>query len=173
MAKDLAVIAHPSAAAFLARAEPWLLAAEAENNLILGIAGRLRDGANPYGEPVSLITVEGDGQVLGCAWRTPPFNLGLTHLPAAAIALLIEQVAGTYPELPGVTGPTAETEAAAALWAARSGQAIRGRMALEIHALHALLPLARPVPGHASRSATARGRGSGRGGGGRGGPRRR
>ena len=145
MAGGFSVIRHADAAAFLARAKPWLLAAEAENNLILGVAGRLREGVNPYGEPVSLITVESSGEVCGCAWCTPPFNLGLTQLPAAALPALIETVAGIYERLPGVMGPTATAAAAAALWAERRGLERCRQMAMGIYALSAVM-LPEPAP---------------------------
>jgi hypothetical protein len=62
------------AAAFLDRAEPWLLKAEAEHNLLLGLAHRLKRSAQGFEPRVYLATVEDDG-VVGCAFRTPPFKL--------------------------------------------------------------------------------------------------
>lgn len=149
MPREFAIIRHAGAAEFLARAEAWLLGAEAEHNLILGIAGRLRDGVSPYGEPVSLLTVEAEGRVEGCAWRTPPFSLGLTRMPPAALPALIARVAEIHGELPGVLGPPALAAAAAALWI--EGQPLRARpqMAMTIYALDALIPPAPPPPGRA------------------------
>ena len=59
---------------FLARAEPLLLADEARHNLILGLAGTLRDHPHVYPEP-ALWLAERDGTVVGAALRTPPHNL--------------------------------------------------------------------------------------------------
>lgn len=146
---DFAIICHADAAGFLARAEAWLLAAEAEHNLILGIAGRLRDGVSPYGEPVSLLTVEIEGRVEGCAWCTPPFSLGLTRMPPAALPALIARVAEIHGELPGVLGPPALAAAAAALWTQGQPLMQRPQMAMTIYALEALRPPAAQPTGSA------------------------
>ena len=69
------------AAAFLHRAEVWLRQAEAENNLLLGIARALTSGDHPYRDPIYLATVEDDGKVCGCAFRTPPYKFALTRMP--------------------------------------------------------------------------------------------
>ena len=75
---------HSDAEAFLDRAEDWLLQAEAEHNLILGLARQLTESTEPYEPPIYLATIENDGAVVGCAFRTPPFKLGLTRMPEAA-----------------------------------------------------------------------------------------
>jgi hypothetical protein len=58
---SLTIHRHPDAAAFLRRAESWLLRDEAEHNLILGVGARGRDGELP---PDSFFaTIEGaDGR---------------------------------------------------------------------------------------------------------------
>ena len=99
---------HPNAEAFFERAEDWLMQAEAEHNLLLGLARRLADSSERYEPPIYLATVEGEGKVKGCAFRTPPFKLGLTRMPSAAIAVLAEDVARVYTSLPAVLGPEAE-----------------------------------------------------------------
>ncbi|MBM4118620.1 GNAT family N-acetyltransferase [bacterium] len=149
MPSDFTIVPHATAAEFLARAEAWLLAAEAEHNLILGIAGRLREGVSPYGEPVSLLTVEAAGRVEGCAWCTPPFSLGLTRMPPAALPALIARVAEIYAELPGVLGPPALAAAAAALWIEGQPLGLRPQMAMTIYALAGLSPPVAPPPGRA------------------------
>jgi hypothetical protein len=104
------------ARAFLDRAEDWLLLREAEYNVVLGIANRLLRGDHPWANPIYLATVEADGQVLGCAWRTPPHKLGLTRLPMESIPLLVSDVAEVYSEIPGILASAAEGTEFANLW---------------------------------------------------------
>jgi hypothetical protein len=61
-------------AAFLEAASPLLLADEARHNLILGIAGTLRDHPAHYPE-YGLWLAEDGGETVGAALRTPPHNL--------------------------------------------------------------------------------------------------
>src|SRR5689334_3570375 len=90
--------------AFLRAAEPWLLEAEAENNLIIGIAHQLADGTMLSEKPVYLATVDDDNQIVGAAFRTPPYKLGVTRMPAGAVGPLMEDVARVYKEIPAVLG---------------------------------------------------------------------
>lgn len=126
---------HASATAFLACAESWLLAAEPENNLILGIAHQFvsdpaRYGASPYFASIS------DGEsVRGAAFRTPPYHLGLTELPLDAVPLLIEDISEVYTELPGLVGPPECAREFAEHWVARHGGAWSVRARLCVHAL--------------------------------------
>jgi hypothetical protein len=109
------------ARAFLDRAEDWLLRKEAENNLILAIANHLLRGDHPYEDPIYLATIEIHARVSGCAWRTPPFKLGLTQIPIASIPSLVHDVAEVYTTLPAIVGPAAEATEFAKLWARQFG----------------------------------------------------
>lgn len=131
-------IERHSDATFLACAEQWLLRAEAEHNLILGIARSLADGGHHYEPPIYLATVEEEREVVGCAWRTPPFKLGLTAMPAAALPTLVADVAEVYPSLPAVLGPPAEAEGFARLWAERQGVSTERGMRQRIYRLDAM-----------------------------------
>ena len=77
---------------FLDRAEPWLLSAETENNVFLGVTRRLLSGNHDFKDPIYLATVETKSEVCGCAIRTPPLELGLTQMPEAAIPLLLRDL---------------------------------------------------------------------------------
>src|SRR5262245_19346378 len=120
MSAALAVERHADAERFLEAAQSWLLQAEAENNLLLGIAlsARGRPSADP---PLYWATVHDANDVVGCAGRTPPHQLVLSRVPAAGIAPLIEDVGRVFPSLHGVGGPTADAEAFARAWVARHG----------------------------------------------------
>ncbi len=140
---------HASARAFRERAEAWLLEREAEHNLLLGLARRLEHTTAGYERPIYLATIERGAEVVGCAFRTPPFNLGLTRLPAEALAPLVDDVAGMYPALPGLIGPEPEVIAVARLWCELRGGVARERMRERIYALECVVP---PVPAPAGQA---------------------
>lgn len=112
---------HADAAAFLARAEGWLMQREAEHNLLIGLAHRLRKSTTGYEQPIYLATVEDNGAVVGCAFRTPPYKLGLTRMPMDAMPHLIEDLADMYRTLPAVLGPEPATSDFASQWTERLG----------------------------------------------------
>lgn len=136
----------PGAAAFLERAEPFLLRSEAENNLILGIAARFRNAgvSSPDGY---FVTVEQAGDVVGCAFRTPPMKLGLTRMPAAAAHALAAELAIADPDIDAVLGPDETARAFAQVWCARSGRRAREGMRQRIYQTDHVRPPANPPPG--------------------------
>jgi uncharacterized protein len=113
------VRAH-SVEGFLSRAGPWLLEAEAEHNLMLGIARRIA-GAGSGEEAPFFATLEERGHVVGCAFRTPPRQLGVTRMPAGGAAVLADALERLYPSLPGVGGPPAAARGFADEWVGRRG----------------------------------------------------
>ena len=133
------------AAEFLTEAGPLLLADEARHNLILGIAGTIRDSPDVY--PLrSFWVVRKEGRPVAAAIRTPPYNLILAR-PESPVAL--EALAdGIAEELPGVNGCVPEAEEFAELWAERSGARPRTNMRQGIYALQQVRPLP-AVPGSA------------------------
>jgi uncharacterized protein len=133
------------AAEFLTEAGPLLLADEARHNLILGIAGTIRDSPDVY--PLrSLWVVRKEGRPVAAAILTPPYNLILAR-PESPVAL--EALAdGIAEELPGVNGCVPEAEEFAELWAERSGARPRTNMRQGIYALQQVRPLP-AVPGSA------------------------
>ena len=145
------VVRLDDAAAFLTEAEPLLLADEERHNLILGIAGTIRDTPDLY--PLrSLWLVRDAGEVVAAALRTPPYNLILARPRSApALAALAEALAGE--DLPGVTGTEPEVEEFAGFWSRNSGVAGRVNMRQGVYALEQVEPLP-AVPGSA-RVATA------------------
>jgi predicted GNAT family acetyltransferase len=134
------------AASFLAEAGPLLLADEARHNLILGIAGTIRDAPDRF--PLrSLWLVRDGGEVVAAALRTPPYNLVLARPRSApALAALAEAVAGE--EIPGVTGTEPEVHEFAALWSRLSGAAGRVNMRQGVYAIGQVEPPPE-VPGSA------------------------
>jgi len=113
----IGVALHADAGAFRDRAGAWLMAAEDENNLILGLSATLV-GADPgAGEHRHLwATVEAGGRVVGCAFRTPPHKLGLTRMPLDASGVLARDVATRYRSLPAALGLPDVASAFARAW---------------------------------------------------------
>jgi len=146
------IVRFSSARAFRERAEPWLLRAEAEHNLLLGLARRLEESTAGFQPPIYLATVEDDHGVAGCAFRTPPFPLGLTRMPPEALPPLVEDVAQVYAAIPGVLGPGVEARAFAALWSAERSVVAREEMRERIYQLEAVVAPAW-LPGGRLRSA--------------------
>ena len=132
------VVRLDDAAAFLAEAGPLLLADEARHNLILGIAGTIRDAPDLY--PVrSFWLVRDGGEVAAAALRTPPYNLILARPRSPqALAALAETVAGE--DLPGAVGAEPEAEEFAALWSQRTGVPARVNMRQGVYALERVEP---------------------------------
>ncbi len=138
---------HLDARAFLDRAEDWLLENEAEYNLILAIAGRLLRADHPFQSPIYLATIEVDERVVGCAWRTPPFKLGLTRMPVAAIAAIAADIAAVYDRIPAVLGPEPEALEFAECWSRQTGDAYAPGMRQGIYALERVQLPERLAPG--------------------------
>lgn len=130
-------IVDPSA--FLDAAAPRLLADEARHNLLLGLAGTLRDHPSVYPEYRLLLVRDGD-EVAGAALRTPPFNL-VVGQPAndAVLPALAEAI---DEKLPGVVGALPESEAFAEAWSAKTGQTPTRTMTTRIFALTRVQPVA-------------------------------
>jgi len=124
---------------FLEAASPLLLADEARHNLILGIAGTLRDHPSRYPEYGLWLAEEGSATV-GAALRTPPHKLVLAR-PRVDSAL--EALAAAIDdELPGVIAALPEVEGFAAAWAEKTGAVSRKARAEGVF----MLERVRPVP---------------------------
>lgn len=141
------IVRHATAADFLARAQPWLLEAEAENNLVLGVALRFAETETDLGGLKYWATVEREGAVAGCAFRTPPFPVAMTSMPEEAIAPLAEDLRLLYARLPGVNGPARVAERFAREWTERRGGSWRPRMRLLVHRLTEVHPPDAPPRG--------------------------
>jgi len=143
----IAVHRYDQAADFLRRAEDWLLAREAENNLLLGIAGQMASGRHPYDEGCYLATVERENTLLGAAWHTPPHRFGLVRMPEEALGPLVADLSGLQRELSGVHGPELTARRFAELWCEPRGLRAELAMHLRIYQLDALIEPASPPPG--------------------------
>ncbi|MEX2283276.1 MAG: GNAT family N-acetyltransferase [Gemmatimonadota bacterium] len=129
------VVRHADADAFLARASEWLLNAEAENNLILGLAGRIGREPHLFQPPIYLATIEDLGAVHGCVMRTPPFKLIVSRIPVAALPALVADVRETFATLPAVLGPDPGAHAFAQRWGFTCGVSVELGMRQRIYQL--------------------------------------
>jgi predicted GNAT family acetyltransferase len=117
----------------------WLLASEAENNLIVGIARRAAEKqaqiSNPY-----FATIEEDGNLVGCVLRTPPYKLIVTDFPTLAAPLVSSDLARTHDVLPAVLGPEHSARAFADAWCAPRGIRPRLGMRQRVYQLDRVVP---------------------------------
>jgi uncharacterized protein len=136
---------------FYKRAEPFLLAHEAEHNLPLGLCSIILAEANkPIEErqyPLLYMgIVEEEGEVVAVALRTPPHHLILSLIPRSelvdgALLLLLNHLSGAQPDLTGVVGPTTLSKAFADRWQQRTGHILHLRDHERIYRLEAVRPV--------------------------------
>jgi predicted GNAT family acetyltransferase len=143
------VVQVADAGSFLERAEALLLADEARHNLMLGIAGTLRDHPGHYPEQRFWLVVA-DARVAAAALRTPPQNLVVAGCARALEAL----AAALDDDPPGVVGAVPEVEAFAREWESLRGVRSEPAMAQGIYALEELVEPRRP-PGAPRRAIEA------------------
>ncbi len=143
-----AIETYDAARPFLDRAGPWLLHAEAEHSLVLGVAARLAAAPAAPGPAPLFATVERDGAVVGVALRTPPHKLVLSQMPPGAVPLVAE-AAERFEALPAVLGPLDVALAFGQEWARRRPVTPRLGMRQRIFEVTRLVPPARPAEGRA------------------------
>jgi predicted GNAT family acetyltransferase len=145
------VVKLVEAAAFLTEAEELLLADEPRHNLILGIAGTIRDSPDLYRFRSFWLVRDEGGNVAAAALRTQPYNLILAA-PRSEEALAA-LASGILEDLPGVVGAEPESVSFADFWSQNTGLRARTNMRQGVYALQEVLTPS-GVPGSA-RVATA------------------
>lgn len=111
--------------AFLEAVGTFFHAAEAENNLMRGIAQAVAQHDGPYRTTPFLGLVRDADAVVLAALRTPPRDLIVTNGPVEAVTLLAKTLSERHELLPGVLGPVTPATEFARQWSARTGQAPR------------------------------------------------
>lgn len=134
------VCAHHDARAFLARAEPWLQQSEIQHAMPLQSARQARADDSGFERPTYWATVEGSDGIVGCAFRTPPYLVGITALPEAALGPLVENLETVYGSLPGVAGAEPTASAFASAWTAAHGGSWRVQTRQRLYLHRALVP---------------------------------
>jgi uncharacterized protein len=130
----LNVIRHKTARDFLKRARVWLERAEAENNLILGIAKRFETNEGQVNVHPYLLTIEDSGILLGAALMTPPRRLIISRMPDPALVALTDYFLKESITAPGVVGPTSTSRLFAAHWKNQTGKSSHLKTSQRIYA---------------------------------------
>jgi predicted GNAT family acetyltransferase len=149
------VTRYATAEAFLQAAQPLLVMAEAENNLLLGVAQGVARNPSAAKDPY-LATVGNGADVLACAVYIAPFKLVITRASRDPIVALAHDVFMAIPGLEGVTGPSRSAEDFALAWNKLSGVRPEVGMRLRIHETRRVVHSERPsAPGHFRLATTA------------------
>ena len=144
------VVRHTDVATFARLAVPLLGAAEAENNLPLGICDGLswQDPASPL---PYLATVDDVGGPVTVALMTPPRKLVLSAAPREALEALCVDLIGHGTSVPGAIGRADVAETFAAIWERHTGETTSVERALRIYQLVSVTPPA-PIAGRLRRA---------------------
>ena len=113
---------HESGASFGEAAETFLLKAEAENGLMLGLIGSLSERAETDETKPVLASVAVAGHTVACALRTPPFPIVVTRAPDEALGSLARKFAELDAGAPGVLGPREAALEFSTHWSAATGR---------------------------------------------------
>ena len=148
------VTRHDSAEAFLEVAQPLLMTAEAENNLLLGVAQGIARNPSAAKDPY-LATVAGGAGVLACAVYIAPYKLVITRANREPIAALARDVFEAVPQLDGVSGPSRSADDFALAWSKLSGVEPTLGMRMRIHETRKVVDSALPSPRGLFRPAAA------------------
>jgi uncharacterized protein len=106
---------HADASAFLEATAPVLDADEARHNLIYGICSTLVEVPDAY--PGAHLWTVTDGDVVGAAVLTPPFNIVVGKpVNDDALRFLARELRARSLDIPGVTGAIPEVEIFAEAW---------------------------------------------------------
>jgi RimJ/RimL family protein N-acetyltransferase len=135
------VRAYASPAAFLGRAQGWLMRHEDRHNLMLSLAMvRARREGTGDADTGLYATVEEPhtGGIVGCVVRTPPHKVLITELPTDAARAVASFLAQRYSEIPAVLGPVGAAGALARAWAERSSDDVQPGMAQGVYRLDAV-----------------------------------
>lgn len=102
---------------------------ETRNNLLLGLAFRLRDDLHFYSDqqPLMAVVTDSAGQNCAVAVMTPPYPMIIQSDPVnrEAFERLLETLEGSDWQVPGVNGVSDASDAFARIWQEKSGQPVR------------------------------------------------
>jgi uncharacterized protein len=126
------VFVDASPAEWLSHVEPLLLRAEAENNLLLGLAAQAVSDPARFGEGLTLARIVDGPTVVGAA-MVNRYNLILSRLPDDALAQLAARLDDPNVTVPGVLGPDEVPERFVRHWSIRTGRTGALRQNMRIH----------------------------------------
>jgi GNAT superfamily N-acetyltransferase len=134
---------------FLAAAGEFLVAREAEHNLIFGICSGIRAAPEVVADdpPRFAVVTDHYGSAVAATLRTPPFQQVLSQVDElAAVDLIVGGLTEAGEQLPGVLGPKEAAARFADLWSERTGQRASLAMSERIFRLERVVP-PRPASG--------------------------
>ena len=118
---------HASVESFLVQAAPFLVAREAEHNLVLGLTSRLRENPLTYGSEPYFATASVETRVVAVAMRTPPYNVILSEVDdERACDAIAADAHALYGSIRGVLGPVEGAARFVRAWERLTGT--RGRL---------------------------------------------
>lgn len=135
------VILDPTPDAWLSHVELLLLQAEAENNLLLGLAAQAVNDPARFGQGLTLARTVNGPTVIGAA-MVNQYNLILSRQPDAALAALAERLDDPNITIPGVLGPDDVPEHFVRHWSSRTGRTGTLRQSMRIHDCQSVEPIA-------------------------------
>ena len=127
------VTRHDSAESFLKAASPLLMLAEAENNLIIGVAQGIARNPSLAKNPCLATVSNADAVVVACAGHVAPFKLVVTRANREPMVALAADAFEAAPNIEGVTGPERSATDFAMAWSRLSGVEPTLGMRLRIH----------------------------------------
>jgi uncharacterized protein len=148
------VTRHETAEAFLQVAQPLLMMAEAENNLLIGVVQGIARNPSAAKDPY-LATVAGVTGVLACAVYIAPFKLVITRANREPIVALARDAFQHVPQLDGVSGPSRSAEDFALAWSKLSRVEPTLGMRMRIHETRKVVDSDLPSPPGQFRPAVA------------------
>ena len=121
---------------------------ETKNNLILGLALRLKQDSQAFGQARPLMALARDdfGNIAAAAVMTPPFPVVVYCEPLnpAALEALIDFLAASERQVSGVNGVDAISDAFARIWQEKTGQASRTVVRMRAYELRSVVQVEYP-----------------------------
>lgn len=127
------VTRHTDAGTWLDAVSPLLYESEAENNLMLGLAGQAQRRPGSFPQGIRLWSVNTEGKAVGAALMTPPHNLLVSRQSPEATHALVDELAKESVQLPGVMAESEVARLFAESWARSAGVCARLRMGMPLH----------------------------------------
>lgn len=146
------IVVHASADAFLEAAEPTLMADEARNSLLLGLAHALHSGRTYGDEEPLLLTLRRGERVVGAALQTPPWQLVLSPVDPPACDALVDWLVAQDTAVSGVNGVNEVARRFAERYTARVG--LHAEVMVRTRLFELLEVVDPPAPGGHMRRAT-------------------
>ena len=148
------VVRHTDVATFARLAVPLLGAAEAENNLPLGICAGLALSTDARSPRPYLATVDDAGGPVTVALMTPPHKLVLSAAPPEALEALCVDLIDGGASVPGVIGRADVAETFAFIWRQRTAATVTLERAERIYQLTSV-KMPAPIAGRLRRAGQA------------------